>query len=146
MEEVAKDSNGRDALAIAILKPSGVTAQWVNPWGAEPPVAKLQSLVQAMAEGSYPRGFFHKLQDRYGFLHKPVDEPDGIDLKRLLVAEFLQTREKEISREDAEQHVDRLLAACQAYVRDELGKAKTEAGLRLGGGFIARFLTQEEDA
>ncbi len=142
LDDIAKERNGRDALALAILKPSGVTAQWVNPWSSVP---SLQMLVQSMKEGSYPRGFFHKLRDRYGFFEQPDDAPEGIDLKQLLVAEFLQTRERDISRQEAEQCVEQLLSACKPFIRDERGEEILKIGLRLGGGFIARFLTQEKD-
>ncbi len=142
LDDVAKEGNGRDALALAILKPTGVTAQWVNPWLS---VAKLQTLIQSMEKGDYPRGFFHKLRDRYGFFEQPDGGPESIDLHQLLVAEFLQTRERDISRREAEKCVEQLLSACNPYIRDERGEETPKAGLRLGGGFIARFLTQEND-
>jgi CRISPR-associated protein Cmr2 len=33
LDDVAKDATGRDSLAIAVYKSSGITAQWAAPWG-----------------------------------------------------------------------------------------------------------------
>jgi len=143
LEEIAKEENGRDSLAIAILKPSGVTAQWVNPWERVSLNDNLEKLVAEMEKGVFPRGFYHKLEDRYRFLQK--DAPDGIDLRRLLVAEYLQSRERDVARQEAERNVDLLLNVCRPYRRGEDGRSSLLPGLRLGGGFIARFMTQEDE-
>lgn len=144
LDDIAKDANGRDSLAVAVLKPSGVTAQWVNPWETGHPDTGLEQLVREMAEGRFSRGFFHKMRDRYGFLDSVQDGPDDIDRKRLLVAEYLQSRERDTTLEEAEHCIDRLLGACRPFVREN-GRPVPRPGLRLGGGFIARFMTQEED-
>lgn len=144
LENIAKDLNGRDSLALAVLKPSGVTASWVSCWGTQTdgPVTCLQELVDHVAAEAFPRGFFHKLRDRYGFYEDKGQSglPPGLDIHKLLVAEYMQSREKPPTLALAESAVTLLLQACQTA-----SKASTAKRLALDGGFIARFLTQEVD-
>jgi len=146
LKQIAKEENGRDSLALAVLKPGGITAQWVSVWSnGFSPVNKLQALVTDV--GKYPRGFFHKLRDRYGFYgEKDADHvPGGTDIGKILVAEYMQTRDSSITLERAKQAAELLRSVCQPIRRDAGGRCKTSATLKLGGAFIARFLTQEED-
>ncbi len=148
LEGVAKDQNGRDSLALAIYKPGGITAQWVSTWEKEPsPVDRLRELIQCVDNGEYPRGFFHKLRDRYGFYEDQgrAASPDSLDIQKLLVSEYMQSRDPTPKLSEAEKAAERLQAACKPLARDERGKTKPSATLKLDGGFIARFLTQEED-
>ena len=144
LEDIAKDKNGRNSLALAVLKPQGVTASWVSCWekDADRPVDALEELIAAMQHGGWPRGFFHKLRDRYGFYEDKAlaGLPDGIDYSALLMAELMQSREKAPSLAEAEAAVDTFIRACRTLGTDSKGRA-----LDLDGGFIARFLTQEED-
>ncbi len=149
LETVAKDRNGRDSLALALYKPGGVTAQWASAWQTAPsPVDRLQELIGALDRGDeYPRGFFHKLRDRYGFYEdeQRAAAPGRVDVQKLLVAEYLQTRERVPERARAETAMERLQAACRPQRRDKSGKSTPAPALNLDGAFIARFLTQEED-
>jgi CRISPR-associated protein Cmr2 len=144
LEQVAKERNGRNSLALAVYKPGGVTTSWVNPWEVEAsPVASLQRLTEAMDNKAdvYPRGFYHKLQDRYRLFMGEGESQ--VDLARILVAEYLQTRERETTLDEAQIAVDRLLEGCRHWRRRDEGIEP--AGLAMDGGFIARFLTQGED-
>ncbi len=138
LDDIAKEKNGRDSLALAVYTPGGVTAQWVGKWRlTATPVDRMQELVGAMQAGEYPRGFFHKMRDRYGFGNaSQAAAPHAIDMNKLLQAEYMQTRDPTPSPEEAERAIERLLAVCQPE--------KTEP-INLDGGFIARFLTREED-
>ena len=150
LECIAKDGNGRDSLAIALYKPGGVVAQWVSVWEDSNknlfPVSNLQALIATMLSSNeeYPRGFFHKLRDRYG-LFTQSSSASQIDLKKLLVSEYLQSRDRNSSPQQAETAITRLLAACQPLYKNENGNPETTGQLQLDGGFIARFLSQEED-
>ena len=145
LESVAKEINGRDSLALAVLKPSGVTASWVSCWryGTSEPVAGMQQLVGKLAKESIARSFFYKLRDRYGFFSD--DLPENIQLNKLLVAELMQSRDKTISLSEAEKVINVLLQACHTIKRDHAGNYKKLQTLSLDGGYIARFLTQKED-
>ncbi len=151
LEGVAKETNGRDSLALAVLKPSGVTAAWVSCWDNElgAPVAALQELTRQVDKetGTFPRSYFHKLRDRYGFYEdeEVVNLPAAIDYQKLLIAEYMQSREKETSLAKAEEAVNVLIAACKPVSRDQAGSYVQSPTLTLAGGFIARFLSQEED-
>ena len=148
LDDIAKDQNGRNSLALAIYKPGGVVAQWVSAWEGQPsPVDELLELIRNMEKELYPRGFFHKLRDRYGFYEDEsrAAMPHQIDLKKVLVAEYMLTRTKTPPLQDAEQAIDCLLAACRPLQRDETGNTIKSKTLKLDGGFIARFLTQKEE-
>ncbi len=144
LEDIAKDANGRDSLSLAVLKPSGITATWVSCWktAKEEPVTAMQKLIGLIEKGNFSRGFFHKLRDRYGFYEG--DLPSGIDFRKLLVAEYMLSRDKPPLLAEAEDTVDVLIEACQT-VQNVNGRYRKSAALTLAGGFIARFLTQEED-
>ena len=149
LEEVAKDANGRDSLALAILKPSGITASWVSCWDNETgaPVSALGELIRQVEKEIFPRGFFHKLRDRYGFYEeeKLAGVPAAVDYQKLLVAEYMQSRDRESSLVEAGEAVKILVSACKTISRDQDEQYIQSPALTLAGGFIARFLTQEED-
>ncbi len=153
LDGIAKDKNGRDSLALAIFKPGGVTAQWVSAWAATPesngptPVDKILELIQRVGDQEYSRGFFHKLRDRYGFYggQPGTGAPAGLDVQKILVAEYMQTEDKTTSLGEAEKAAGLLKAACQPLFRDQSGATQPQVHLQLDGGFIARFLTQEEE-
>ncbi len=137
LDDIAKEKNGRDSLALAVYTPGGVTAQWVGKWDLSPtPVERMQELVGAMQQAEYPRGFFHKMRDRYGLGNASQAVPDAVDMKKLLQAEYMQTRDPAPPPDEAERAIERLLAVCQP---EEGGP------INIDGGFIARFLTREED-
>ncbi len=145
LEDIAKDTNGRDSLSLAVLKPSGVTATWVSCWQGKTskPVTGMRKLIKLVAEKDFPRGFFHKLRDRYGFYEGAL--PAGIDLRKLLIAEYMLSRDNPPLLAEAENAVDTLIEACQTVQRDANGTYHKSTSLTLAGGFIVRFLTQEED-
>lgn len=149
LDDIAKNANGRDSLALAVYKPGGVTAQWVSAWQASPsPVDRMQEMIGAMAGGSeaYPRGFFHKLRDRYGLTEASTSTaPGALDTQKLLVAEYMQSRDRTPTCGEAEQAIERLEVVCRPLKRDAHKQTRPAEQLRLDGGFIARFLTQEED-
>ena len=152
--KIAKNANGRDSLALAVYKPGGVTAQWASVWKNPPsPVERMMELVGAMAgnDQEYPRGLFHKLRDRYGLYDDTNLPPSaGMDVRQLLIAEYLQTRDPTPPREQADRAIERLMNVCLPLYRIQPeggGQPETKQvdSLKLEGGLIARFLTQEED-
>ncbi|PUB72158.1 MAG: type III-B CRISPR-associated protein Cas10/Cmr2 [gamma proteobacterium symbiont of Ctena orbiculata] len=148
LDAVAKAKIGRDSLALAVYKPGGLTAQWASAWPPSSPVERMRDLIAAMQNGEYPRGFFHKLRDRYGFYdQEPVaGDSESLDMGKLLVAEYMRSREQDISRNEAEKAVERLTSVCHPLTREDGGvDPNPTKSLKLDGGFITRFLTQEED-
>ncbi len=68
LDDTAKKANGRDSLALAVLKPGGVACEWASCWkgdGAEPG-RDLNDLARAMArDPEFSAGFFHALREHY---------------------------------------------------------------------------------
>ncbi len=159
LDDIAKDANGRDSLALAWFKASGKAARWVATWSdAEggQPVGDLQSLVTAVQEGAFGSGFFYKLKTRYHMLDSHEDyRSDGkhaetsmlsmTNVKLMLQAEYLKSRERKTTLKQAEQAVCTLLHACRLSQRDAQGAFKAATGkLQLDGLRLARLLAGKE--
>ncbi len=147
LDEIAKDKNGRDSLALALLKSSGKSAEWVAWWqdkhGTQPP-EMLSRLVESIKKKVYSTGFFYNLRARYPML---VDESEEkldvqVDVEKVLVAEFMKGQERKCELEEAQAAVNDLLAACSRYYSNEEGKQTDSKPVQLGGAFLARFLAK----
>jgi CRISPR-associated protein Cmr2 len=72
LDDVAKDGNGRDSLAVTVLRPGGVSLQWVSAWdepGARRPVPLiLTDLAADFQNQLYSTGFFYKIRERFAIL------------------------------------------------------------------------------
>ena len=73
LDDVAKDRNGRDSLALAVMKPGGISVDWVSCWDGEA-IGHLQRIIQN--PGAYSRSLFHNLRERYAALFDTRDDPD----------------------------------------------------------------------
>jgi len=149
LDAVAKDATGRDSVAIAVLKGSGMVAQWSAPW--EHICRGEQNLLDELAKeltpgradlpversGEFSTGFFYNVRQRFASLtDSPLSTPgqfgklvEGIELEPLLLAEHLRSlthRRAESSdlsheeRAEASDKVRRLLKLCQRVVRIEV--------------------------
>ncbi len=80
LDEVAKERNGRDSLALCALKPGGVACEWVSCWsdGKREPGKLLLEIARDMrgADPEFAAGFFHKLRDRYAPLFNDLSLHD----------------------------------------------------------------------
>lgn len=150
LDEVAKDGNGRDSLAMAWFKASGLAAEWVATWtdaGAGQPVKQLETLANAIREDAFAAGFFYKLRRRYPMLDHKTDEPVAMaGIARMLEAEYLKSRERKTSLEQAEHAIDTLIQACRPARRNPQGKpiAPPPGKLQLDGLRVARLLAGKE--
>jgi CRISPR-associated protein Cmr2 len=61
LDAVAKEKNGRDSLAIAVMKPGGVAADWVSTWGMS--VETMKTLSSDLEK--YSTSFFYNVRQRY---------------------------------------------------------------------------------
>ncbi len=159
LDDVAKEANGRDSLALVWFKASGKVAQWVATWSdaeQQSPVQDLQHLAEAVGADQFPSGFFYKLKTRYPMLdpyedyrsgEKHAETPmlsitDVEDVERMLQAEYLKGREGKVTLEQAEQAIHQLLQACRLAKRDP---QKTPPDmLQLDGLRLARLLAGKE--
>jgi CRISPR-associated protein Cmr2 len=168
----AKESNGRDSLAIAIRKSGGVTARWTSAWEAlrpswsddvgvytdendMPPVALLE-LARVMASDlGLSRGLPYHLRERYGDLFGYRERPGakeltGAQIIDLLRAEYVASRA--IKNPAAAEHSRALMArylfaaarcaGVEGRGKDVVGLASARPDVRVDGPLIASFLAE----
>ena len=106
LDEVAKEGNGRNSLAAAVLKPGGLNCQWVTTWvrpgrsGGVPAVDQLDALVKQLgaerAEPGLSSALVYRMREILARLcgwdrWRPGtwrDIPRGVDLRAFLRAEI----------------------------------------------------------
>ena len=142
LDEVAKEQNGRNSLALAIMQPGGVHNRWVSQFSeaiAQP--ESLEKLREKIVENEdlYSTGFFYNLRERYG---KWLSECDDENRKAILLAEYYKGNppKDETERKEADDAVNVFLAACQT--QQETKKKETKESFHIEGAFIARFLAE----
>ncbi len=142
LDETAKEQNGRNSLALAVMQASGVHNRWVSQFGgltAQP--ESLEKLRETIAQNKdlYSTGFFYNLRERYGsWLSECNDE----ERKAIVLAEYYKgnppkTEDEQTKAKDA---VNTFLAACQT--QRETKKKETKESFQIDGAFIARFLAE----
>jgi CRISPR-associated protein Cmr2 len=142
LDEVAKDANGRDSLAVSVLKSSGEMATWVSKWGdGEQNAAALAALATNMAEDpEHSSSYIYKLDRLYGdyYRGRNLKENEKQRLEKILLAERLVGRDiNETKLDEAKGQRDAVLAAC--LTKGTRGSTSFER-FSLAGAFIARFL------
>jgi CRISPR-associated protein Cmr2 len=144
LDDVAKDGNGRDSLAVCVLAQSGVTREWASKWEAEG-VSPPQVLVEAAEEidAKTSGRFFYALREQYeDFVAGGVLDPD--DLKRILLAEYRRSEPgaRQVN-EDAPKHVERLFMLAERHTAPHGPRAVDAPLVSMNGPLIARFLARE---
>ena len=164
LDDIAKDANGRDSLAIAVLKPGGVAADWVSCWQRTTnPVQTLLGIAETLQrDPEFSSSFFYNIRERYGplFDAREVAEAgsSGRDVPKafadprlieaILSAEWSKGRsdkagdDAEIAGE-RETAVRRLMEVGRPLKRDNHGKVDPIAAYDFDGGLVARFLSQQ---
>lgn len=163
LDDVAKDQTGRDSLAIAVMKSSGLAAQWSTPWKE---IRKDdQTILDLLAErlrgrgdrpGELSSGFLYQIRERFARLtDQSLSEPgsfgslpEGIDLEALLRAEYLrvsslhgQANEETDSPLEAGKDLLGLLTTVCRRIHRETGIDKSTLGM--DGPLVVRFLASE---
>ena len=154
LDEVAKEQNGRNSLALAIMQASGVHNRWVSQFGgttAQP--ESLKALYNKIVESKdlYSTGFFYNLRERYG---EWFSECCNEERKAIALAEYYKGKgnqpKTDAKQKEADNAVNAFLAACQT----QQGKDKennppekkvtkvTKESFQIDGAFIARFLAE----
>ena len=164
LDDVAKDQSGRNSLAVAVLKSSGLACLWSAPWDhvQENDVTILDRLVNRLGgSGDRPSelssGFLFQIRERYALLtNDPLTTPgrfgqlpEGMDASRILLAEYLRGRSRqgrtdgEVQSEQAEETIRLLMKVCQRAFRKD-GKLHIDAEtLGMDGALLVRFLAGE---
>jgi CRISPR-associated protein Cmr2 len=150
----AKARNGRDSLAVAIVKSGGRTAQWVSRWDADrimadgstaldPPPLRLWEMARAQGSKGQDRApissrFPYLVRERLGDLfHGDDSTVDAIDALALLRAEFEDARRGPPGRDEAK--IADLMSRVLHLSRGHPGPPGT-LRLSLDGMVIAQFL------
>lgn len=147
LDEIAKEQNGRNSLALAVMQPGGVHNRWVSQFSeAITQPESLEKLREKIVENKdlYSTGFFYNLRGRYGNWLSECDEKDR---KAIALAEYYKgnppkTEDEQTKAKDA---VRIFLAACQTRQGKENNrseKKETKESFQIDGAFIARFLAE----
>jgi CRISPR-associated protein Cmr2 len=162
LDDVAKDGADRDALAIVVLKPGGVTCQWVGKFGTFTqsgdhcfaPVVRAYQRSEHGERDGLTSSFLYNLRERFGQLlaapsadpvaRQPISDAFDRDLLRdLFAAEYLHGRREKRDPDKARQELEKarqlmtqLLAVCQQPTPARSGDMR----LDLDGARLVKFL------
>jgi len=120
LDGTAKDANGRDSIAVTVVKGSGPALTWVSAWRKDDAIDMAQQVVDLAlgfaGDDEQASGFFYALEARLGCLwskgHPAL--PDD-DLQRLILAERLKGKML-VGRSDATARAAARAAAQQEVV------------------------------
>ena len=145
LDDIAKEQNGRDSLAVAVLTGSGRTVQWVSTWQEEtsrksvPEI--LEDLSKAFVDKRFSSKFFYNVRERFDLLtdkdKRLIEGLDGTNALRLLTAEYQKSREQKVDEQKAEETVGTLLRVCR---RRKNGETEDTRSLLVDGALLVRFL------
>lgn len=136
LDDTAKEGNGRNSLALAVMLSSGVNRRWVGSFSDAP--RALQQLTGKVH--TFSASFLYHIQQRYGPM---IDRmADREDRRGILLAEYVKGKppQSEEDRESARAAVELLLRACITERGDEA--AIDTARFQFDGALIARFVAE----
>ncbi|MEO3430172.1 type III-B CRISPR-associated protein Cas10/Cmr2 [Pelagibius sp. CAU 1746] len=152
LDDVAKAQNGRDSLAISILKPGGESFGWVSAWSgtAGSPVEVMAELAMTLnVQRHIPSRLFHNLKTRYlPLFEETEDRADGDPadalrkpevVRSLVQAELVASQIKDGFREEVR---EQLLTIGRPLVRKHEGTVPTD-GFDFDGGLVTHFFSVE---
>lgn len=138
LDDTAKEGNGRNSLAIAVMLSGGVNRSWVGSFEVAP--GALKQLVGTAH--AFSASFLYHIQQRYGpMIDHTVDRDDR---RGILLAEYLKGKppQSEADRERAREAVELLLRACVTE-RGDAAAIETPR-LQFDGALIARFMAESD--
>lgn len=153
LDDVAKESCGRDSLAVGVWKSGGPTLTWSAPWDTfcKRPDQPTQLEFEVGQSGGndealFSRSFLYKLRqfERIGQFSGGPGENRNI-LIDLAAAEYLRgTGSIDGGIERAKEEVTPLIDLCLRSWRDDTGKLhQSEGPFRADGALLAGFLAQK---
>lgn len=161
IDDVAKEQNGRDSIAVSVLKNSGKYCQWTVTWNRltdDEGVARIDDLVSKLRQGphkQFSKSFFYGMRDDLAVLSgdqtlKPgsyLKLIEGLDPLPLLTAKYMKSGERTVSketvsREDAEERVRALL---ELSYKAHKTKKSDEKELSPDAAMLIKFLSQTAD-
>lgn len=148
LDDIAKDENGRDSLAIAVMAGSGCTIKWVSTWqdGSDEELIpkQFELLRQRFSDRQFSSKFVYNIRQR---LDPLLDDQkrliQGLDPQKLLLAEYTKNREDPAGSDDSvDKIIKPLLKICRRRKRKPI-KAD-ERSLIVDGALLVRFLAHQE--
>jgi CRISPR-associated protein Cmr2 len=169
LDNMAKDAAGRDSLAIAVWKGSGLAAKWAAPWEhlrrgdgnlLQQLAAKLRPPAgdTGRSQADFSSSFLYRLRELFASLtDDPLEEPGSfgtvvqdVELQPLLLAEYLQGLSHRLTpeeagrqRAEAEDNIQQLLKVCFRVTREgnhKNGTAGTDCRVGFDGLRLVHFL------
>lgn len=156
LDVVAKDQNGRGSIAVSVLKPSGKYCQWTATWDrlmddkGKMRIDELVSKVQEGPQKQFSKSFFYGMRDDLAVLSgdqilKPGSYAEivgDLDPLPLLTAEYMKSRERTVSRQEAEERVGALL---ELSYRARKSQGPERNALSPDAAMLIKFLSQTND-
>lgn len=150
LDEVAKNGNGRDSLAVVVWKPSGPAVEWVSKWDSpgedlQPALRLVQLASDKKALDRFSNRFVYRVRERYlqpfgntlGNLDLTPEE-----LRTILSAELARRREAPPDSEELlSEPIDDVLTICRP--RASAADGAVGADFDPSGLLLVRFLAQK---
>ena len=138
LEDVAKDGNGRNSLALAIQLSGGINSSWVARFKGAP--QNLLKLRDWIAAERYSTSFFYNLRTRYGMLSDEFGGDNGLEARDLVLAEYCKGNPTKPSHSWSWEEAAQLV--CDICARERGDGTSASAPWQLDGLFIARWLAE----
>jgi CRISPR-associated protein Cmr2 len=144
LDQVAKDGCGRNALALAVMKSGGITAEWASQWEADgsSKTDQIMDLAQVFCSGDVAKKFPYKIRSRFTEILEAKVEQDHLfsvaQIGQILLKEFADSG----LGDDPEKY-----KSWTTLMGSVIGPAAGggSAKRHVGGILIARFLAQNVD-
>src|SRR5579875_34432 len=144
LDDVAKDGNGRDSLAVCVLTQGGVTREWVSTWQTDTaaPVKTMIDAARDIDEKTSGR-FFYAVREQFEEVIAGNVLGDD-DIKALLLAEYRRSEAGAgRAHDDVGAHMDRLFVLAERHAAPGSPGIKKAPSASMDGPLIARFLARE---
>ncbi|MCP4185408.1 MAG: type III-B CRISPR-associated protein Cas10/Cmr2 [Hyphomicrobiales bacterium] len=163
LDKIAKEENGRNSLAIAVMKPGGIAFDWVSCWNTKEdvPISALNEIAKDRSD--FSSSFFYNIRERYAPLfadqrmrkdHAGQDRVASAEfadpkfMESVLAAEYKkQPGNSKLSFEDAKKATAPLRAIGQPLRRAEIPLGEWEINkadqYNFDGALVARFMSME---
>ena len=163
LDDIAKDGNGRQSLAVSVLKGGGKYCQWVATWPSlkyDGGSTVLDTLVKSLSkeEKQFSTSFFFRVREILTMLSsEPFWRPGSClklnegfqeeDILDLLTAEYMKSKYGENvedkNKDTARSLVNQLLSVCYRCYRDGETCITDKRRLTADGAMLVKFLSEE---
>ncbi len=159
LDTVAKDGNGRDSLAVGVLKPGGLHCEWATTWTRRDGVSAVQSvgyLVQMLRRVDDPglsSSLVYRIREMLSFLCDQTrwepgawgDLPQDLEIGAFLHAEILRSLGNRAGERAQGQAMKWTRLVQQILPRARADEGATPAAVGVDGLMLARFLADSVD-